>query len=231
MGNWHQPTTIPNYTIDAGFVERCLRSFSEKPIILQLTNSIILSTTVTHVTWPLPPCQLPPLFQLSSIIHLNEVARQWNKKEENASGPYGNCYRNRAKYAFPLFLGADDTSPRSELLNSNSSESLESNTHVCTYICRTTGRRDEACHAYAWPRDNSHGEAPMQMKNRVTKIGDYSCCAIARLMISTYNKTGERTYMRGRLVSLFEASLLVCRELILCTRQSPFWGDIVLKFS
>lgn len=33
------------------------------------------------------------------------------------------------------------------------------------------------------PRDNS---ASMQIKNRMTKIGDYGCCAIAHLMISTY---------------------------------------------
>lgn len=33
----------------------------------------------------------------------------------------------------------------------------------------------------------------MQMKNRVTKIGDYSCCAIARLMISTYKPADRRT--------------------------------------
>lgn len=34
----------------------------------------------------------------------------------------------------------------------------------------------------AWRRDNR----PMRMKNRMTKIADYSCCAIARLMISMY---------------------------------------------
>ena len=119
---------------------------------------------------------------------------------------------------FLCFSGADDTSPRSELLNSNSSESLESNTRVCMYLTfAEQRRRGDARHGCAWPRDNSHGEAPMQIKNRVTKIGDYSCCAIARLMISTYNRAGEREmYMRGRLVSLFESSLLVCRELTLC---------------